>query len=93
MLAELRPIDRWMVATLIYAGLRKGEIYGLRRTDVDLARRLIIVRRSYANDTTKGGREEAVPIAPPLVQHLEAALEAAKGELLFPRRRLDAHRG
>jgi len=43
------------------------------------------VRRSYDNDTTKGAREEAVPIAAALVPYLEAALEASKGSLLFPR--------
>src|SRR5207253_4277989 len=33
----------------------------------------------------KGAREEAVPIAAALVPYLEAALEASKGSLLFPR--------
>ena len=45
-----------------------------------------MVRRSYDSDTTKQAREESVPIAPPLVPHLEAALKASEGgELLFPR--------
>src|SRR5205085_11137693 len=47
--------------------------------------RLLTVRRSYDNDTTKGDREEAVPIAAALMPHLEPALEASKGSLLFPR--------
>jgi integrase len=41
--------------------------------------------RSYDNESTKGRREEAVPIAPPLVPHIEAAIDAAPGELLFPK--------
>jgi integrase len=85
LLAELTPDDRPLVATALYAGLRKGELFGLQMRDVDLKRRLLTVRRSYANDTTKGAREEAVPIAAALAPYLEAALESAKGELLFPR--------
>jgi integrase len=85
LLAELTPEDRPLVATALYAGLRKGELFGLQKRDVDLKRRLLTVRRSYGNDTTKGAREEAVPIAAALAPYLEAALEAAKGSLLFPR--------
>src|SRR6202022_2439422 len=59
--------------------------FGLQKRDVDLKRRLLTVRRSYDNDTTKGAREEAVPIAAALVPYLEAALDASKGSLLFPR--------
>src|SRR2546425_2234167 len=84
LLAELTSEDRPVVATALYAGLRKGELFGLQKRDVDLKRRLLTVRRSYDNDTTKGGREEAVPIAAALVPYLEAALDASKGSLLFP---------
>jgi integrase len=78
-------VDRNIAATALYAGLRKGELFGLEKRDVDLNRRLLTVRRSYDSDTTKGGREEAVPIAAALVPYLEAALDASKGALLFPR--------
>lgn len=85
LLAQLSPRDRPIVATALYAGLRKGELFGLCTSDVDLGRRLLMVRRSYDRDTTKGAREEPVPIATPLVPYLEEALATAKGELLFPR--------
>jgi len=42
-------------------------------------------RRSYNNETTKGAREEPVPIAAALVPYLEYALEAFPGPFLFPR--------
>ena len=84
-LAELGPTDRPIVATALYAGLRKGELFGLEKRDVDLGRRLLTVRRSYDHDTNKGAREEAVPIASALVPYLEAALASSKGALLFPR--------
>ena len=84
LLAELGPADRPLIATALYAGLRKGELFGLKKRDVDLARRLLTIRRSYDNDTTKGGREEAVPIAAALVPYLEEALDELPGPFLFP---------
>jgi integrase len=85
-LAELRPDDRDMIAVAVYAGLRKGELFGLRKRDVDLGRGLLLVAQSYDRGTTKGRREERVPIAPGLVPYLEHALSASEGELLFPGR-------
>jgi integrase len=67
LLAELSDEDRPLIATALYAGLRKGELFGLAKRDVDLSRRLLTVRRSYDNDTNKSAREEAVPIASALV--------------------------
>jgi len=60
-LAELSDSDRRLIATALYAGLRKGELFGLRKRDVDIERRLLMVRRSYDRESTKGAREEAVP--------------------------------
>jgi integrase len=85
LLAQLSPRDRPIAAVAIYAGLRKGELFGLHKGDVDLPRRLLIVRRSYDRETTKGGREEAVPIAAGLVPYLEEALANAGGDQLFPK--------
>ena len=56
LLAQLSPRDRPIAAVAVYAGLRKGELFGLRKVDVDLARRFLMVRRSYDPATTKGGR-------------------------------------
>jgi integrase len=77
---------RWrpLLATAIYSGLRKGELLGLRKSDVDLASRLIIVNRSYDRETTKGGRAEAIPIAQELVVYLRAAIQASASDLVFP---------
>src|SRR5467141_328738 len=46
-LAQLSERDRPIAAVAIYAGLRKGELFGLRKADVDLARQILMVRRSY----------------------------------------------
>jgi integrase len=67
--AAVRPL----IATALYAGLRKGELFGLAKRDVDLTRRLLTVRRSYDNDTNKSAREEAVPTPPPRCSSLPAS--------------------
>jgi integrase len=82
----LNALDaRWrpLFATAIYAGLRKGELLGLRKTDVDLSARLITVSRSYDRDTTKGGHADVIPIAEELVPYLER-IAASPSELVFP---------
>jgi integrase len=72
-----------LFATLVYTGCRRGEALGLRWADVDLERRILTVRRSYAG-LTKSGKHRTVPIAPPLADILKAHRAAASGELVFP---------
>ena len=72
-----------LFATLVYTGCRRGEALGLRWADVDLDRRILTVRRSYAG-LTKSGKHRTVPIAPPLADILRAHRAAAPGELVFP---------
>jgi integrase len=43
LLAALRPEDRALWATAFYAGLRRGEVQGLRVCDLDFAANLIAV--------------------------------------------------
>ena len=57
---------------------------GLRKTDVDLPRRLLTVARSYDRDTTKGGHADVIPIAAELVPYLEWAIATSLSELVFP---------
>lgn len=88
---EVAPVlaalpDRWrpLFATAIYTGLRKGELIGLRKSDVDLREGLLTVARSYDREATKSGRAEVIPIAQELVPHLESAIGASPSELVFP---------
>jgi integrase len=74
---------RGVFAAALYTGMRKGELFGLRKADVDLDHRAILVARSYDRDTTKGGHADALPIAPPLVPFLKAAMRSP-GDLVFP---------
>ncbi len=84
LLRFLPPKWTCLFATGLYTGLRKGELFGLRKSDVDLDRGLLTVARSYDRDTTKGGHADVIPVARDLVPYLEAALEASPAELVFP---------
>jgi integrase len=81
--------DYWrgVFAVGLLAGLRKGEIFGLMKADVDLAKRRLLVRHSHGHDRTKGGDglPEAVPIHDALMPFIEAAM-ASPGACLFPAR-------
>jgi integrase len=78
--------DRWrpLFATAIFTGMRRGELLGLRKSDVDLTAGLINITRSHAQGTTKGKRAEAIPIARELVPYLQQALKRSSSELVFP---------
>jgi integrase len=84
--AVLAHAREWrnLFAAAIFTGLRKGELLALRKQDVDIPARRIVVSRSWDRDVPKGGRVEAVPIAEELVAYLEAAIAASPSELVFP---------
>lgn len=83
-LAHVPRAWRNLFAAAVYLGLRKGELFGLRKEDVDLPARLVKVTRSYDRKTTKGGHVDLLPIPEPVVPYLQAALEASECELVFP---------
>ncbi len=85
-LAHIAPEWRALYATAIYTGLRKGELLGLRKSDVDLRARLLTVAVSYDRETTKGGHADVIPIAEECVPFLRYAIETSPStELVFPR--------
>ncbi len=77
---------RGVFATAFYTALRKGELLGLRKRDVDLERLELTVGHSYGQEGTKGGKVDVLPIAGALVPFLEQALKASPAdcEWLFP---------
>jgi integrase len=83
-LRAVAPRYRNLFACAIYAGLRKGELAGLRKEDVDLDYQTITVRHSYDRDTTKGGHADTLPIASELVPYLADAIARSKCALVFP---------
>lgn len=86
LLAQVPEKHRALFATAIWTGMRKGELIGLRKSDVDLRYGVILVARSYDQETTKGGHADAIPIAEPLRPFLEDAMARSPSELVFPRR-------
>ena len=77
--------DRVLVALMSYTGCRIGEAAGLRWQDVDLDRGVVLVRRSWDNDTTKGGEPRQVPVANRLAALLAAwRSECPSAELVCP---------
>lgn len=75
-LAAAPPNQRLAFALAAYAGLRAGEVRGLRWPDVDLKRRVITVRRTLvrgAEGPPKSGHGRVVPVAAPLLPLLTAA--------------------
>jgi integrase len=77
LLAALRDDDRAIYATAFYAGLRRGELMGLRWEDVDFAATVIRVERGWEDvvgeiePKSRAGRRR-VPIAKVLREHLLA---------------------
>jgi integrase len=75
---------RAICATALFTGMRKGELGGLRRADVDLVDGTIRVCRSWDAPRTKDGKFSLIPIAKGLRPYLEAVLRDAPGEFVFP---------
>ncbi len=84
-LAQVPVKWRDLFAAAICTGLRKGELFGMRRETVDLKRMALVVRHSYDHPTSKGGHVDGIPIPDVLLPHLRHALEVSKSaELVFP---------
>lgn len=88
MLAAIPRVWRPMFRTEVHLGPRKGELFALRVTDYNQARRLIRFTKSHGRDTTKTGRKrEKIPVPDALVPWLDKAkahAEEVGSEYLFP---------
>lgn len=80
---EEDPTVYYFYTTMVYTGLRAGEGAGLRREDIDLARNLITVGRSYSG-LTKNGETRFVPILGILRPLLVEWLCKNPGNIVFP---------
>ncbi len=78
-------------ATALLTGMRNGELYGLRFSDVDFDNKLITLTRSYNTRTrsfksTKSGCWRQIPISPELEMLLkELKLQTGTRSEVFPR--------
>jgi integrase len=83
---EHAPDVHPMVATAIFTGMRKGELFGLRWCDVHLEASRIDVARSYRL-APKSGKERSVPVHPELARILRGwrdRVPRTKDGLVFP---------
>ena len=81
------PILRAAVATMIYAGLRRGEVVWLAKEDVDLEARLIRIRPKTDGEThwePKTKTNRVVPISDDLYQLLLDYPSPAASRWFFP---------
>lgn len=89
-LAVVGPDWLGVMAVAAYLGLRKGEIFALRRSDYDAELQTLQVAGSHQQTTTKGKRIDVLPVPWVLRPYLDAAVKAAKtSPWLFPKR--DGH--
>jgi integrase len=81
-----QPTEHPLYATAVYAGMRMGELYGLRWVDTSLDREMISVRRSYRS-TPKSGKSRHVPINPrllPILTDWKKRCPSSPEGLVFP---------
>lgn len=87
LLPHVPPDWRPIFALAFTTGLRRGEIYALRkdRTVVDLERGVLTPRASNRRELPKGKRVKSIPLTPEALKVLASAWEEAEwGGLLFP---------
>lgn len=81
-----QPTEFPLYACAAYSGMRKGELCGLRWTDVDFDRGVIAVRRSFRS-TPKSGKGRHIPINPrltPILRAWKALCPTMLEGLVFP---------
>jgi integrase len=78
--------DEWrdLFVTGLYSAMRKGELCGLKKTNLDFQVKEITIAHSYDYDSSKGGHQDVIPMAEPLVPYLKAAVAASPSEYVFP---------
>lgn len=84
-LSKVPAARRDLFTVAVWTGMRKGELLGLRKTDLDFERGTILIARSYDHDTTEGGRADTIPMAAPIVPVLRRAVSQSPSQLVFPR--------
>ncbi len=76
-----------MIATAVFTGLRKGELYGLRWSDVVLTDTALTMRVARSYSTTKSDKARSVPIHPelaPILRAWRSRCPATAAGLVFP---------
>lgn len=80
---EVDEVAYRLFSFAIYTGCRAGECAGLRWSDIDFEKRLILVQRSYKN-LTKNYEIRYIPILDPLLPILREWRLMNPGDIVFP---------
>lgn len=91
-LANIEAEWRDLFAAAMLLGLRKGELFGMLKSDVNRIDRSIKVSRSHDAPQTKNNEDRWLPIPAALWPFVEHALEAFPGAYLFPDAKSDPHK-
>jgi integrase len=84
--SEQAPAIYPMIATAIYTGLRKGELFGLRWRNVDFSGRRLDIERSYRT-TPKSGKPRHLRLPStllPILKEWQTRCPATPETLVFP---------
>lgn len=84
MLLAMRPDRAREARVMLMLGLRPGELKGMKRRDVDLQSRRLLVCRSNDRDQTKTARDRSLPIPEEIAGVLEEAMRLSSTDLVFP---------
>ncbi len=76
-----------LYATAAMTGMRAGELAGLRRRDINFARRQIQVARAYDGRRTKSGKVRHIPLMDALAPILRRWLSHSPLDVVFPTER------
>jgi integrase len=85
LIQHVPPVWRVCVMVAISTGLRRGELFGMRKGWIDFATQTIRVLGSYDSPSTKSNKPRTVPIPDEVVPVLRTHVEQLQGELVFPR--------
>jgi integrase len=83
-LPHLRDDHRRMFRISLALGLRPGELFALRKCDVDFTQGLVHVHRSHARNTTKTGVARTLPLLACVAGDFLDAIRLSPSELVFP---------
>lgn len=87
LLASVNDPTRAIYACALFTGMRRGEMWALRKDCVDLDANTIVVRASNERGHTKSGKVRVIPIHPELRAHLARIMLAYVSPLVFPQPR------
>lgn len=86
LLAHVPPEWQVCVKVAICTGLRRGELFGMRKSWIDLKRQTIRAQASYDDASTKSGKARTTPIPDDLLPELTAHVaQLGPDDLVFPR--------